>query len=115
MEVKCKKCGSANVKVTGNKRGRYVGKCADCKHWGDYGKKVDEKEGSGKKTGDGETGTAQKKSSPPRTNRNNQRTGKGKQAGSGPKPARGDQGNIPARKSEFPATLRKGLREFFSV
>ena len=59
MDAKCKKCGEP-ITVTGNKRGRYVGKCKACKHWGDYGKRVEEN--SSKK----EAGTAEKIEPAPR-------------------------------------------------
>jgi len=37
MQFECK-CGSVNVDVWPNKKGALVGKCNDCKKWGNYGK-----------------------------------------------------------------------------
>lgn len=50
MVYKCPKCESENVDVTANKRGALVGKCRDCKKWGNYGNQ-NEEEGSKEKSG----------------------------------------------------------------
>jgi pyruvate/2-oxoglutarate dehydrogenase complex dihydrolipoamide acyltransferase (E2) component len=48
MGFKCPKCESENVNVTANKRGALVGKCADCKKWGNYGNQESNETGSAK-------------------------------------------------------------------
>ena len=71
MTYTCK-CGSKNVTVHANKRGALVGKCADCRKFGNYGKQFEaSKEADAEKAIGDQAGKAPKDGSakPARTSR----------------------------------------------